>query len=313
MIRFLLVRLGSSVLLLAVVMTLTFALVFAGGANVARTILGDYASTEQVARKAAELGIDRPLVEQYLDWLSRAVTGDLGRSWFTSEPVLTAITSRFSVTFTIVVIVVLLSAVLSISLGVLAAVRGGWVDRAVQVFAIGGYALPGYIVALILVTFLAVQWRLFPATGFVQFSTDPGRWAASLVLPVTALVISTVAASAQQIRSSVLGVLHRDFVRTLRARGLGNREILFRHVLRSASPPGLTIIALQFVGLLGGTVIVEQIFAIPGIGFLAVQSTTRSDLPIVLGVVLVTVLMVIVVNLLIDLAIAWLNPRVRLT
>ncbi|WP_159502210.1 ABC transporter permease [Microbacterium sp. 18062] len=313
MLAFLLKRLGSSVLLLFVVTAFTFAMVFSAGRNVARVILGDYATEEQVALKAEELGIDQPLPVQFAAWLGRALTGDLGRSWFTSEPVVQALSTRLTVTFSIVLIVIVISAVLSVALGLAAAVRRGWVDRLVQVLAVLGYAIPGFILAIILVTVFAVQLGWFPATGFTPFAENPQAWLLSITLPVMALVLSTVASTAQQIRSSLIDVLRRDYVRTLRSRGLGRREILLRHVLRSASPPGLTVLALQFVGLLGGAVIVEQVFALPGLGYLAVQSTTRGDLPIVMGVVLATVVLVVVVNLAIDLLVGWLNPKARVS
>jgi peptide/nickel transport system permease protein len=310
---FFLRRLLSGVLLLLVISTITFVLLYSSGRNVARTLLGDYASQEQVDQRAAELGIDSPLIEQFLDWFGHALRFDFGRSWFTSEPVVSAVVGRLPITLTLVVIVIALTAILSVLLGVTAARRRGAIDRLVQVLAIVGYAVPAFIVGVVLVTLFAVNTRLLPATGFVPFTDDPRAWAASLVLPVAALLLGTVAATAQQVRSSVIDVLRQDYVRTLRSRGLPENEIIFRHVLRAAAPPGLTVLALQFVGLLSGTVVVEQIFALPGIGFLVVQSTTRGDLPVVLGVVVFTVLMVILVNLVIDLVIGWLNPKVRLT
>lgn len=311
MLVFFLRRVLSGVFLLFVISTLTFAMVYSTGSDIARTILGDYASAEQVALKAQELGLDRPLIEQYTSWLGGAVTGDFGRSWFTSEPVVQAVTGRLPLTMSVVLIVIVLSAAISTALGLAAAVRRGGVDRFVQVLAVLGYAVPGFIVAIVLVTLLAIRNPIFPATGFVRLSDSPTGWAMSLALPVTALVLSTVASTAQQIRSSLIDVLRRDYVRTLRSRGLGEREILLRHVLRSASPPALTVLSLQFVGLLGGTVIVEQVFALPGIGYLAVQSTSRGDLPVILGVVIFTVVMVILVNLVIDVAVGWLNPKAR--
>ncbi|MCS5735726.1 ABC transporter permease [Herbiconiux daphne] len=306
-------RILSGAILLVVISALTFTLIFSTGGNIARTLLGDYATDGQVALKAQELGLDRPLVEQLVNWFTHAVTGDFGRSWFTSEPVTQAIMGRLPVTLSIVFLVMTISVVLSVTLGLLAATKRGLVDRATQGLAIFGAAVPGFIVAIVLVTTLALQARIFPATGFVPFGQDPAAWALSLFLPVAALVVGTVAASAQQIRSSIIDVLRRDYVRTLRSRGLGEREILLKHVLRSASPPGLTVLALQFVGLLGGTVIVEQVFSLPGIGFLAVQSTTRGDLPVVLGVVVFTVIMVILINLAIDVLVGWLNPKARIS
>ncbi|MFT4229186.1 MAG: ABC transporter permease [Microbacterium sp.] len=313
MFGYLLRRLALGVLLLFVVTTLAFVLVFSGGPGIARRILGPLASPADVQAMTEKLGLDQPVLSQYFGWLGSALRGDLGTSWFTSEPVTGAIASRLPVTFSIIIIVIVISAVLSVLLGMAAAVQRGWADRLVQVLAIVGYAVPGFIIAMLLVTVFAVNLTLFPATGFVPFADDPMGWAMSLALPVAALVLSTVASTAQQIRSSLIDVLRRDYVRTLRSRGLGESEILWKHVLRSASPPGLTVLSLQFIGLVGGTVIVEQVFSLPGLGYLAVQSTTRGDIPVILGVVVVTVLLVVIVNFVIDLVIAWLNPKARLS
>lgn len=306
-------RAASGVILLLAISTITFVLVYAAGQNVARAILGDFATEEQVELKARQLGLDRPLFERFFEWLGSAVRGDFGRSWFSSEPVTSAILNRLPVTLTLVVIVILLTALLAVGMGVAAARSRGVTDRATQILAIVGYAIPPFIIAVVLVTVLAVSLRILPATGFVPFTRDPGAWALSLVLPVSALLVGTVASTAQQVRSAVIEVLQQDWVRTLRSRGLGEREILFRHVLRAAAPAGFTVLALQFVGLLGGTVLVEQIFALPGLGYLAIQSTTRGDLPVILGVVVVNVIVVIVGNLVIDMVVAWLNPKVRMT
>lgn len=313
MVVFLTKRILSSILLLFVVMALTFALVFSRGENIARSLLGDKATMDQVRDKVTELGLDQPLWTQFFNWVSSALRGDLGRSWFTSEPVTQAVFSRLGVTLTIVIVVIVLTAVFSVILGLAAAVKRGWIDKFVQGLAIIGAAIPSFIIAIILVTIFAVQLNIFPATGWTSFAQSPVGWLLALTLPVVSLLVGGVASTAQQVRSSLIDVLRKDYVRTLRSRGIGEREIIFKNVLRSASPPGLTVLGLQFVGLLGGTVIVEQVFALPGIGYLAVQSTTRGDLPIVLGVVLVTVVLVIIINLVIDLAIGWLNPKVRVS
>jgi peptide/nickel transport system permease protein len=185
------------------------------------------------------------------------------------------------------------------------------VDRVVQFLAIAGFAVPNFVVAIAIVTLFAINLALLPATGWVPLAEDPATWARSLVLPVTALVINTVASAAQQIRSAFKDVLSRDWVRTLRSRGVPNNEILFKHVLRSAAPSGLTVLSLQFVGMLGGSVIIEKIFALPGIGQLAVDSTTQGDTPVVMGIVVYSVIVVILVNLVVDLVNGWLNPKVR--
>lgn len=313
MFTFILKRLASGVVVLLVVSALTFGLLYYAGGSIARNIVGDQASLEQVAAKEAELGLDQPLVVRYFSWLLKAATGDLGRSWFTSEPVSQALASRIPITMTMVFAAMLIIAVIAALLGVGAAVKRGWVDRVVQTAAIIGDAIPGFVIAIILVTFLAIQLRLFPATSTISPGVGADAWILSLTLPVLALVLNGVTGGAQQIRSAVIKQLERDYVRTLRSRGIGEKEILFKHVLRSAAPAGLTVLSLQLIGMLGGVVIIEAIFALPGMGPLAVLSTGQGDLPVVMGVVMYTVAVVIIVNLLVDLLNGWLNPKVRVS
>jgi len=313
MLIFLLRRLGAGILLLFVITTITYTLLYFSSDGIAQNILGEFATPEQIALKQAELGLDQPLATRYLDWLGGAVTGDLGRSWFNSEPVVSALLNRLPVSLTIVIGALLISAVLAALLGVAAAIKRGWIDRAVQLLSLAGDALPSFVVAIVLVTSLAIQAKIFPATGFVPFADNPALWIMSIALPITALVFQLVAQAAQQFRSAIIDVRRRDFVRTLRSRGLSEREVVFKHVLRSAAPAALTILSLQFVGLLGGSVIIEQIFALPGVGPLAVLSTTQGDIPVVMGVVVYTVIMVILVNLVVDLVNGWLNPKVRVS
>jgi peptide/nickel transport system permease protein len=304
-------RLFSGVLLLLVISSLTYFLMFSSSTNIAVHLLGDAATPEQILAKQQELGLDQPLIERYFAWLTDALQGNLGTSWMTSEPIVDALLGRLPVTLTLVGITILLAALIATILGMIAAVKGGWVDRMVQILGIAGFAVPNFVVAIFLVTFLAIQLALLPATGWVPIEEDPTLWLLSLILPVSALVLGTVASSAQQIRSAIKNVLERDWVRTLTSRGIPRREILFKHVLRAAAPAGLTVLSLQFVGLLGGVVIIEQVFALPGMGFLAVSSTTTGDTPVVMGVVVYTVILVIIVNLIVDLLNGWLNPKVR--
>ncbi|MFM5967838.1 MAG: ABC transporter permease [Micrococcales bacterium] len=311
MLAFLAKRLASGVLLLVVISTLAYFLVFTTTDGVALRLLGDMATPEQLHAKEVELGLNRPIFERFFDWASHALQGDFGTSWFTSESIVSALSNRLPVTITIVLVAIAVAAVLAVILGMAAAIKGGWVDRLVQVIAIAGFAVPAFVVAIALVFLFAINWMLLPATGWVPFTDDPGLWAASIILPAASLVVATVASSAQQIRSAIKSVMERDWVRTLRSRGIPEREILFKHVLRSAAPAGLTVLSLQFVGMLGGSVIIENIFALPGIGQLAVSSTSLGDTPVVMGVVVYSVVIVILVNLAVDLINGWLNPKVR--
>lgn len=311
MITFILKRLGSGLVVLFAVSILVFSLLYVSSGSIARNILGDQATPDQLAVKEAELGLDQPIFARYFSWLTGALQGDLGTSWFTSEPVSNALATRIPVTMTMVIAAMLLISIIATLIGVAAAVKRGWVDRLVQIGAIVGDSVPGFVIGIILVTILAIQMGMFPATSTISPGVGVDAWVLSLTLPVIALLINGVTGGAQQIRSAVIKQLERDYVRTLRSRGIGEREVLFKHVLRSAAPAGLTVLSLQLIGMLGGVVIIEQIFALPGMGPLAVAATSQSDQPVVMGVVMYTVAVVIVVNLIVDLLNGWLNPKVR--
>jgi peptide/nickel transport system permease protein len=311
MIGFIAKRLASGVILLGVISTLAFFLVYSSSSNIALNILGPDAPQEAVLAKQKELGLDNTLLNRYFDWAKNAVSGDFGNSWFSSESVVSGILHRLPVTLTLVMLAMGIAASLAILLGIAAATKGGWVDKFVQVLAIAGFAIPGFLLAVFLVTGLAIKVRLLPATGWVPFGDDPVNWAKSLILPVISLVVATVASAAQQIRSAIKLVLEKDFVKTLTSRGISRNEIIFKHILRAAAPAGLTVLSLQFVGMLGGSVIIEKIFALPGMGEMAVNATAMGDTPVVMGVVVYTVIIVISVNLIVDLVNGWLNPKVR--
>jgi peptide/nickel transport system permease protein len=301
-----------SLAVLIVVTFTTFALMFGNAHGIAFATLGLSATEEDIQRQIVKLGLDQPLPVQYLQWLKGAVGGDLGRSYYTGESVTGALANRVPLTLTLVVFALLLTALFSVILGVTAAVRGGWVDRFVQMFSVLGTAIPAFIIAIALVFAFAVAWRVFPATGYVQPQKGLLPWAGSIALPVLALVIGSIASAAQQFRTAVLDTLERDYVRTLRARGIPEREVIFRHVLRNAAGPGLTVLSLTTFSLLGGAVFIETVFAMPGMGQLATESAAISDVPMVMGTVLVTILVVLVVNFLGDLGITLLNPKARI-
>ena len=220
MLAFIFRRLLSGVILIAVISFLAFVLLYAAGGDIPRRILGENATAETVAKKAEELGLDRPLLTQYLDWLTSAFTGDLGRSWFTGELVTTSVTNRVAVTLSIVIGATVISAIISVVVGVLAARRGGAVDGTVQVFSLIGFAIPGFLIALFLVLVFAINLGWFKATGYVPLTTSVAGWLSSVTLPIIALSIGAIATVTQQVRGSVIDAMSRDYVRTLRSRGL---------------------------------------------------------------------------------------------
>ncbi|SMQ85429.1 peptide/nickel transport system permease protein [Devosia lucknowensis] len=305
-------RLLSSVVLLALVTTLTFVMVFGGADNVAQNILGDNATTEQIVALEQKLGIDRPLHEQYFSWVSGAVRGDLGQSWTLGESVARILSGRLPVTLSMVILATVIIGLVSSLLGIMAAVRGGWADRIIQVISVIGFSLPNFWLGLILVVIFALNLRWLPATGYTDITTSPVGWLASLALPVGALVLSGIASASQQVRGAMIDALRQDYVRTLRAGGIKPSSVLFRHALRNAMPAALTVLSLQFIGLLGGAAIIERVFAIPGLGSITVQAALSGDIPILMGVVVTMIVLVVIVNIAIDLANAWVNPKVRL-
>ena len=313
MLSYLARRIASGALLLFVISFFTFVLMFGSTANVASNLLGESATQDQIEALNHELGLDRPLLIQYADWLTRAVRGDLGSSWTSNAHVGDELQRRLPVTLSIVVSSIVVMAALSALLGIAAAARGGWADRLIQIGSIIGFAIPNFWFALILVIFFAINLHWLPATGYVSFASSPIDWASSLVLPVVALTFAGVASASQQVRGAVIDALGQDYVRTLRARGVSARSVMFRHVLRNAVPAALTILAVQFIAMLGGAAIIERVFAIPGIGSLTVDSALGGDIPMLMGIVITLIIMVVAVNILLDVINAWVNPKVRIS
>ncbi|MGD9485763.1 ABC transporter permease [Streptomyces sp. TRM70308] len=311
MLNFIARRITSGALLLVVVSFLSYLLLSIPDTDIGRQLLGQGADQEAVDAKNTALGLDRPVWTQYADWLAHALRGDLGTSWFTSEDVGQAVAGRLPVTASLMLGVTLVTTVVSFLLGVWAGVRRGAADRFVQVLGVVGYALPGFLVTLVVVLVFAVELNWFPAIGYTAFTASPSGWLSTITLPVLSLSVASVAGVSQQVRGAVIDVLRQDYVRTLRARGLPFSRIVFRHVLRNASAPALSVLGMQFVGLLGGAVIVEQIFGLPGIGSMTVTYTVRGDIPVIMALVMLTVVGVVLINLLVDIVIAWLNPKVR--
>lgn len=294
-----------------IVSMLTFVLTSFVPGDAARAILGLQASEEQVQALRDQMGLDKPLPQQYWDWLVGVVHGDLGRSIQTRGLVASELAHRAEVTLSLLVLGVLIVALVGITLGVVSAVRGGRIGRMVDVLSLAGIAVPGFWLGLVLVTLFAVMLPVFPATGYISFTHSVPGWIASLALPLLTLALTGTATLAKQTRSNVLDELGKDYVRMLRARGIPERRILLVHVLRNAAGPVVTIIGLTFIGLVGGAVLLETVFVLPGVGMLMVQASKAHDIPVIQGVTLMVSLVVVVVNLLVEISYALLDPRVR--
>jgi len=313
MLRFTLRRLGIGVLLLFAVCTISYFLLYLGSASIAQSILGEMATKADIERFNQAHGLGKSFFESYGGWLASAVRGDFGAAWNFADPVSSLIQGRLAVTLTLVVSSLTIAVIISVLLGVLAAVRGGWLDRFVQFIGLAGFAIPNFLVAFALVIEFAIVHPYFNAVGWTPPQQNMTEFLKSAVLPIAAITVTALASLTQQIRGAVKDTLQNDYVRTLRTTGLSFRRVVLKHVLRNATGPALSVLGLQFVGMLGGIVIIEQIFAIPGIGSLSVQATSAKDIPTVMGVVATMAVIVIVVNLIIDLLSAALNPKVRLS
>jgi peptide/nickel transport system permease protein len=306
-------RLALSLPLLVIVPTVTFFLAELIPGDIARTILGADASQAQYEQLRQSLGLDQPVAERYLDWLGQALHGNLGTSLFWDQPVTSLLDSRLPVTLSLVIGSTLVAAVIGVALGIAAALQAGALGRLVDAVAAVGLAIPSFFLGLLFVTWFAVTLRLFPVTGYVSIAQSPGGWLRSLVLPVATLAVPGAAVIARQTRDALREVLDRPFIRTLRAAGLPGRSVIGKHALRNAAIPVVTVTGLIFTSNLSGTVVVESVFALPGLGGLAVQATSQHDLPLIEGVAVYFTIAVIGVNLLVDLAYGWLDPRVRVS
>ena len=304
-------RVLIAVPLLLVISMLSFILVSLIPGDAARAILGTQATEDQYLALRHTLGLDLPLYQQYWQWLTHAVHGDLGSSLFSGQTVTEAISQRLPVTLSLMFGALLVSLIVGVSLGVFSAVRGGVLGRLVDALGLVGFALPAFWVGAMLIVIFAVELRWLPPTGYVNFTDSPSGWVSSLVLPVLALALHGITALAKQTREAMLDVLSSEYIRMARANGVRYRSIVFINALKNASVRVVTILGIEAVGLLGGTVVVENVFALPGLGGLAVSSTAQHDLPIIQGIVVYFTLLVVAINLIVDIAYTSLNPKVH--
>jgi peptide/nickel transport system permease protein len=297
-------------LLFVVVSFGVFALVDLAPGDPAVELAGQGATEADVARVRAELGLDRPLLERYGSWLGGTVTGDFGTSLSRRQDVGELVASRIPPTFSLAVLALLLAVVVSMLLGTLAAVRAGSVlDRAVSVFAAAGIALPQFWVGLLLVLAFSLYTGWLPATGYAPLAEGPWEWFSHLLLPAVALAWLPAAELTRHVRSATAEVLDRDHVLTARAKGLLMPQIVSRHVVRNAGIPVVTVLGTRIAQLLGGTVVIETVFGIQGLGSLTVDSVLARDMPVILGVVALATGVVLVVNFLVDLSYGVIDPR----
>jgi peptide/nickel transport system permease protein len=311
MLRIIVRRLALSLPLLLIVSAITFLLSFLVPGDPVITLLGLNATPEQYAALQESLHLDEPLAVQYWLYLQGVLQGDLGRSIFTNETVSSMIATRLPVTLSLIVGATLVAAVVGIAFGVYSATRGRVSRQVVDVVSLVGGALPSFWVGLVLVSIFAVALRWFPATGYVAFPASPQLWAASLTLPVVALAIGGVALIAKVTRDAMLSTLQLDYIRTLRASGVGRLSLVWRHALRNSGLSVVTAVGLTFISFIAGSILIENVFVLPGLGNAVVSATNQHDIPVVQGIALTFTVLVIIVNLLVDVTYGLLNPKVR--
>ncbi|MGP0107481.1 MAG: ABC transporter permease [Acidimicrobiales bacterium] len=311
--RLVLRRLLSIIPVLLIVSFAIFFLLALVPGDPAVTLAGGVTATPaEIARVRAQLHLNEPLIVQYWHWLTGAVRGNLGTSLSSGQSVSQQIATRFPVTFGLVVASAIVSLIVGIPLGIVSGVRpGGSVDGSARTFSTLGLALPSFWLAIILVSIFAVHWKIFPPTGYTAITESFTGWLTDITLPAVTLGLLVGATLARQLRASLIDVLDTPYVRTAWAKGGTRRSVLFGHALKNASMPVVTIFGIQIGYLLGGAVIVEQIFAMPGLGPYMLSGITDHDLPVVQGVAIVFVLFQMTMSLLVDISYGYLNPKVR--
>jgi peptide/nickel transport system permease protein len=315
---FLLRRLAWSALVVWVVATAVFVLYFAVPRDVARLVAGNRASEQTLAIVRARLGLDQPVGVQYLRFLQRLARGDLGESFLTQERVSTTIARDFPVTASLALGSGVLWLVAGVVAGVVAATRRrSRTDRAITAIALGFYSMPTFLLGQLLLFFLFFQLymagvELFPPGSYVAFSDSPLQWARFLALPWLSIALVSAATYSRLTRSAMLDVLGEDYIRTAQAKGLSERRIIYRHALRSSLTPVVSQLGVDLGALLGGAIVTEVVFGLPGLGREAVQAISTQDLPVIMGITILSAVLVLVANLAVDVAHALLDPRVRL-
>lgn len=311
LLRFRLIAVIPTIVLVSI---LTFAIVHLFPGSVGETILGAQATPEAVADIESSMGLDAPLPQQYVEWVGNALRGDFGESIAVQRgaEVRSMIGERIPTTLSLAALALLLAVCVGIPTGVLAAYRSNSAaDRAVTVAASIGLAIPSFWLAIVLVRWLAAELGWFPSFGYTPLSDGIGPWLHSLALPAVALGLPSAALIARQSRAAVLEILQQDYIRTALAGGLSTRTILFKYALKNAMVPIITIIGFQAAFVLGGSVVIERVFGLPGFGSLAINAVVSQDIPVVQAYVLFIALLVILVNLVVDVSYGWFNPKVR--
>ncbi|QTX05635.1 ABC transporter permease [Agromyces archimandritae] len=300
-----------SIVLVFAVSALTFLLISLTPGDAARTVVGPEASAERYQEVRAQLGLDLPVWQQYLNWLGGLLTGDPGRSLLSGVPIDQVLQDRIEPTLALMLCAFVCSTIVGITLGVVSASRGGALGRFVDMLSLGGIAVPTFWIGLVLVAVFSVGLGWLPTSGYRPIADGVGEWLPRMILPIITLTLAGTALLARQTRDAVAEQLTMPYIVLLRAHGVSERSLVWRHALRNAAVPIITILGMKLIGLTTGTVLVETVFSIPGLGSYAVQQTQAHDLPVVQIITLIFTIVVVVTNLLVELGYGRLNVKAR--
>jgi len=305
-------RLLATIPVLGMVAVFVFLMLRLTPGDPAAVIAGDNANSEQVAAIRAKLGLDQPLISQFVIWAGRGLQGDFGESFFFKKTVAELIVQRIEPTLALAVVTICLAVLIAVPLGVLAASRhGGWLDRGVMGFSVLGFSVPVFVVGYLLIYVFAIQLGWVPVQGYRSITDGFGDFIIRLILPSCTLAVVYIALIARITRASVIEVLGEDYIRTARAKGLSSRVVLMRHALRNAAVPIITVIGIGIALLIGGVVVTESVYNIPGLGRLTVDAVLARDYPVIQTVILLFSFVYVLINLMIDLAYSLFDPRIR--
>jgi len=312
MLSYILRRILATLPVMGIVALFVFSLLYFASGDPAAVIAVDQSSPADIERIRQGLGLDRPFLVQFGSWLWHIVHFDLGTSIFTNLPVSALIAQRIEPTLSLMAITLVLTLVIAVPLGVMAAWKAGsWIDRTIMAFAVFAFSLPVFVVGYVLAYVFALQFEWLPVQGYTPLTVGFWPWLQNLILPAVALGSVYIALIARITRASMLEVLQQDYVRTARAKGLDQRSILYVHALKNAAVPIVTVIGLGIALLIGGAVVTESVFAIPGLGRLTIDAILRRDYPVIQGIVLLFSFLYVLVNLMVDITYTIVDPRIR--
>ena len=312
MFAYLVRRVLATIPVMAFVALFVFSLLYIAPGDPAAVIAGDQASPADVERIRQGLGLDRPFLVRFSEWVFRIFQGDLGISIFTSLPVTSLIAQRIEPTVSLMALTLVFAVTIAVPMGVMAAWKSGtWIDRSVMAFAVFGFSVPVFVVGYLLAYVFALELDWLPVQGYTPWARGFWPWLENLILPAITLGFVYIALIARITRATMLDVLQQDYVRTARSKGASQTSILFVHALKNAAVPIVTVIGIGIALLIGGAVVTESVFAIPGLGRLTVDAILRRDYPVIQGVVLMFSFVYVLINLLIDVLYTLLDPRIR--